>query len=236
MRSTIASILLLATVLSVQAQDSLLLRDYSFVKRSDPWLTSANTSALTRFASTNIAEAELSLTRAKGGQVDYNDSPSVLQADAGVESFFRLSSRAVVFGGISYNNYSGDDMTGSAFLNSISLATPSSLVPYAAQSAQPHLPFDIVEDSLTNPGRKHRDVYHLSGGFGIDVLRGLSLGARLDYTAANYAKYKDLRHKNKLMDLQLAAGLYWPFAQWGSIGANYLYQRTTESLDFSTYG
>ena len=207
-----------------------LARDYDFVKRSDPWLTSPGAAALTRYASANIAAAELAFERAKGGHIDYNDAPSTLQETASVEAFFRLSPTTVVYGAMSYAGHSGDDMTGSAFLPAVVPAE------YATTLSQPHLPFDIVEDSLTNPGRKHRDVYRLSGAFGTDVWHGLALGARMDYTAANYAKYKDLRHKNKLMDMQLSAGIYWPASGWLSMGAAYLYHRNTESLDFSTYG
>ena len=180
-----------------------------------------NAAALTRYTFDNIGVAELSLTKGKGGFVDFSDSPDALSVNASVASFFRLSSRAVVFGSMSYNNFSGDDMAGSAFISR-------------------HLPFDIVEDSLTNTGTKHRDTYHLTGGLGIDIHKGFSLGACLDYTAANYAKYKDLRHKNKLMDLDLTAGFYLPLTLTDSmelsLGANYLYHRTTESLQFSTYG
>lgn len=201
---------------------SLIHRDYGFIKRSDPWLSSVNAAALTRFATASIAEAELSLTRTKGGFVDYHDSPDALQFNASVESFYRLSDRAVLFGSISYDNFAGKDMAGSAFTQLSPLTT--------------HAPFDIVEDSLGNEGDKHRDVYQLTGGFGVDVYHGLSIGTRLDYTAANYAKYKDLRHKNKLMDLQLSVGFYTPLGRWGAVGANYLYHRNTESLQFSTYG
>jgi hypothetical protein len=101
---------------------------------------------------------------------------------------------------------------------------------------QDRLPFDIVEDSLTNMGRKHRDTYHLMGGCGYDIYKGFSIGLKADYTAANYAKYKDLRHKNKLMDLKLTVGLFAPVTSWLNIGADYTYLRRTESVKFDTYG
>ena len=82
-------------------------------------------------------------------------------------------------------------------------------------------PFNLTEDSLTNAGKKHRDTYKLTGGFGVDVYQGISLGARIDYTSANYAKYKDLRHKNKLMDLSVTAGVYAPITAWLNVGADY---------------
>ena len=203
------------------------LTSYDFVKQGDAWLTSMNAAGLTRFSSPDMTQAALSLTHARGGFTDFSESPSVLQADARVESFVRLSPRAVVFGSMSYANFSGRDMGGSAFFP---LATAHS--PMEAS----HHPFDIIEDSLGNEGTKHRDVYSLCGAFGIDLWRGLSAGARLDYTSANMAKYKDLRHKTTLMDLHLTAGLSAPVGSVATLGLNYLYHRTTETLLFSTYG
>jgi len=204
---------------NLDAQPASLESSYRFVKRSDPWLAGRNAAALTRFAHANLAEAEFSLTKAKGGFTDFDGSPDVWQMDARVESFFRLSPKTVCFGAMSYSSFDGKDMAGSAF----------TLFPI-------HRPFDLVEDSLMNTGDKHQDTYRLSGGVGSMVCKGLSIGARFDYTAANYAKYKDLRHQNKLMDLRLTAGVYVPFAPWGALGANYLYHRNTESIDFGTYG
>ena len=199
-------------------QDSLLLRDYTFLKQADPWLTSSNAAALTRFAHQSMAEASLSLNGGKGGFTNYYESPEALQFDGHVESYYRFNPRTVFFGSLSYQNFSGHDMAGSAFI-------------------QPeHRPFDIVEDSLTNLGTKHRDTYRLTGGFGTTVADGLAVGMKIDYTAANYAKYKDLRHQNKLMDLQLSAGIHAPVTPWLSLGANYLYHRNTESITFGTYG
>ena len=214
-------------------QCSQLLRNYQFVKYSDPWLTSRNASGLTRYQSQDIAEAELYLTSEKGGLTDYWQSPSVLQAGANAEAFCRINQHTVVYGQMGYDNFSGRDMTGSAFIN------PT------------RKPFDIVEDSLVNPGTKHRDTYRLAGGVGTTVTDGFAVGLRLDYTAANYAKYKDLRHKNKLMDLVFSAGFTLNSKLSArpkdackartlnsklSFGADYFYHRQTESVTFSIYG
>ena len=206
---------------STHAQDSLLLRNYQFVKQHDPWLTSDNAAGLTHYQSRNIAEAEVSFSMGRGGFVNYNESPKTLSLDASVESFFRISPRTVVYGRMAYDNFTGRSMTGSAFLAN----SHSSFLP----------PFDITEDSLTNEGRKHSDTYTLTGAVGVD-LKVLSLGARVDYTAANYAKYKDLRHKNKLMDLSATAGLTVPVASWLTVGADYRYHRSNESVTFGVYG
>ena len=200
-------------------QTSNLYRNYNSIKLSDAWLTSLNAAALTRYSAGNAAQAELSLTKAKGAFTDFRGSPDVLQGNGTVEAFYRLSKRTVVYGAMSYDNFSGKDMAGSAFIGGYR-----------------NLPFDIIEDSLNNTGTKHRDTYHLTGGFGYSVSNGFSVGARLDYTAANYAKYKDLRHKNKLMDMTFTAGVTMPVSSYVQIGANYHYPPTTESVLFSTYG
>ena len=205
---------------SIAAQDSLLLRDYSFIKQSLPWLTQRNAAVLTRWDNKSIAEAELSFSHASGKLTDISGSPSANDLHAVIESYYRINPRTVAFGAISYDNLSGSDMTGSVFM-------------------QDRLPFDIVEDSLTNAGRKHRDTYHLIGGCGYDIYKGFSIGLKADYTAANYAKYKDLRHKNKLMDLRLTAGILSTFNIHHStfnVGADYTYLRRTESMEFNTYG
>ena len=234
---------ILAVASSCYGQDSLLLRDYRFVKRTDAWLTCQNAAGLTRFDHPSISEAELSLTKSKGGLVDWYQSPDFLQATATVESFTRISQRAVVFGAMTYDNFSGHDMASSAFIstpNSQFSARPKDACKARILNSQfPHLPLDIVEDSLVNTGTKHRDTYQLTGAFGVDVWRHLAAGLRLDYTAANYAKYKDLRHKSKLMDMTFTAGLNSQFSILNSqftVGANYLYRRTTQSLTFSLYG
>lgn len=212
------SFLVCCNLIAAQGQEeSLLLRDYRFVRQSSPWLTQRNAAALTVYQSANIAQAELSASYGGGRLTRFGGAAEVLQASASVESYYRISSRTVAYGAISYDNWTGRDMAGSVFMTD-------------------RMPFDIVEDSLTNNGRKHRDTYHLTGAFGTDLWHGYSVGARLDYTSANYAKYKDLRHKNKLMDLSLTAGVFAPFTPWLQVGADYTYHRQTESMQFRTYG
>ena len=207
----------LSLALHSLAQDSLLLRDYRFVKQRDAWLTSENPASLVRFDSENIAEAEVSLTHQRGGFTNFDASPNVLQVNTSVESFYRVTRRTVLYGGISYKNFSGKEMAGSVFI-------------------QDRMPFDIVEDSLTNTGTKHLDIYQLTGGFGSRVFERIAIGARFDYTAANYAKYKDLRHQNKLMDLKATGSIYAPVADWLNVGTHYQYHRHTESISFSVNG
>ena len=193
-------------------------RDFAFEKDSSLWLSTMNGAGLTRFTGTNITAADVYGQLQRGGFVNYDESPKTTECGASVESFCRLSARTVVYGRMSYDNFTGRDMAGSAFV------------------CPDRRPFDIVEDSVTNLGRKHRDSYNLVGAVGVDLWRGLSVGGRVAYTSANYAKYKDLRHKNLFMNLDVAAGLTLPLGRSVTLGANYFYRRNTESLEFSTYG
>ena len=213
-----AIILSCACALPVHAQDSLLLRDFHYVKSTNAWLTSSNAATLTRMEADNLSEAMAAVTSGHGGLTGFSGSPEDLHAGATAESFTRLTPHTVVYGRMRYDNYSGKRMGGSTFIDCR------------------QLPFDIVEDSLTNLGKKHLDTYQLTGGVGTELWKKLSVGARLDYTAANYAKYKDLRHKNKLMDMTLTVGAWMPIGKVLSLGAYYYYRRTTEGVTYSVYG
>jgi len=199
------------------AADSVLLRNSAYVTDADPWLPDGNAAALTRWRSDNLSWATLRADYGYGGFVNYNESSRELRAGADVSSVYRLSRRTVGYGRISYENAGMHNMTGSAFI------------------APERYPFNIVEDSLTNAGKIHLDTYRLTGALGVDIWQGLSLGGRVDFIAANAAKYKDLRHKNKVMDIDASFALYWPTTRWLSLGANYRYLRHSESVAFSTY-
>lgn len=203
---------------AADAPDSLLLRDYRYVSTQDVWVGAANASGLTRFAAPNIATAQLSVQLSGGSLRNYSDARHVVEWQAGAQALHRLSRSTVVYGAIGYNNFSGSNMTGSVFID------PS------------RKPFDIMEYTADNAGDKHRDTYHLTGAVATDVWRGYAVGVSIDYTSANYAKYKDLRHKNKLMDLNVSGGVYAPVLPWLQLGAHYAYHRNTESLDFSVNG
>ena len=108
-------------------------RDFNLVKQANPWLTSPNAAALTRYNQRNISVAEVRGSVAKGDFVDYSQSSNVVQAGAMVESFFCINARSVVYGRIDYDNFAGKNMLGSVFIN------------------PERKPFDLSEDSLTNP-------------------------------------------------------------------------------------
>ncbi|NDV68503.1 DUF6850 family outer membrane beta-barrel protein [Dysgonomonas sp. 25] len=198
--------------------DSIRWQDFSFIKQSDIRLTGYNAAGMKHLPIDYISSAAINATKQNGDFINYHQSEDNYTLGAQVESFYRLNPQIVFYGKVSYNYFEGKNMGGSAFIN-----------PYDN-------PFDIVEFADTTRGNKELENYHLTGAISADVYKGLTLGAKVDYRAANYAKTKDLRHKNKLMDLQATAGASYPLSKSVEIGANYYYRRTTEELTFKAYG
>jgi hypothetical protein len=124
----------------------------------------------------------------------------------------------VFYGKVHYGNFTGRHMGGSAWIN-----------PY-------DMPFDIVESVDTTRGTKNMERYLLSGALGVNVWRGLSLGGRIDYQAANYAKFRDLRHVNKYSDLVFSVGMRYAFENIAEVGLNYFYRYSAEDIAFKIYG
>lgn len=198
--------------------DSLYVGEYKFYMDSDPWLTSSNAAGLTRFSGKSLSDGRIFADYNSGGFCDYYEAPESVSFGGAVESILRLNKKTVLSGGIIYNHFNGSRMAGSAFIN------------------PDKKPFDIVEYDLSNLGRKERDTYNLYGAVGSALSRTVSSGFRMNYTSANYAKYKDLRHKNSLMDMTISAGLSWKPLQNLTIGTDAIYLRSIEILRFSIYG
>ena len=79
------SLLLLALPLAsanVGASQQHVFRDFNYVKQSQPWLTSTNAAALTRYQKANISLAEVRGSMANGQLVDYWQSANVLRSSA----------------------------------------------------------------------------------------------------------------------------------------------------------
>lgn len=122
----------------------------------------------------------------------------------------------MAYGSITYSNAHGTQMAGSMLYPTEEL-----------------MPFDIFEDSVDNAGSKQSETFRITGAIGWNAFRDVAIGARVDFLAGNYAKHRDLRHSNTLMDLR--AGMNILYRPWG-IGAGFLYRRSTETLRFKTYG
>lgn len=200
------------------AQDTSWLRPDALPLRM-PWLTSENAAGLT------VLPADLRISETGCyGEVFSGDLHNYHEAHDGYRwglkgmSYHPVAERVAVWGEVDYSNFLGRDMTGSYFID------PS------------QAPFNLVEFTPGNAGNKQLETYHLAGAVGADLTRRMSGGLKMDYTAANYAKRKDLRHTNSLMDMTLTAGLNFRLGKRFTFGANYAYRRRNESLLLSMYG
>lgn len=223
-RSIILFIGLLGGVLhsanvAAQVQDSVIgFVDYEYVKNSKAWLSSYNAAGLYALSVKNVSRAQVYGSKGNGKFINYFESDNNYKYGLGAESFYRLDKRMVLYGKIGYEADEGRHMLGSAFIN-----------PYDT-------PFDIVEYNEENAGKKKLERYHLVGALSVDMGKGLTLGGKIDYLAANYAKMKDLRHVNKLMDMSLTLGATYKVNSLLEIGGNYFYRRSTEEMKFTLYG
>lgn len=191
---------------------------YEYVNESNPWLQSYNAAGLRSFALHDISTVRLYLNKQNGRLINYYESDNSYTYGGEVRSFYRLNPKTVFYGSVNYQVFDGLHMGGSAFIN-----------PY-------NNPFDIVEYADSTRGEKKRETYQLSGAFSTDIYRGLTLGAKLDYSASNYAKYKDLRPTNEEMDMTFSLGLSYRFSSLLKAGLNVLYHRRTEEMSFGMYG
>lgn len=183
------------------------------------WLTSENAAGLTAL-SANDKASEVSLYGElfSGDMHNYNEAHDGYRWGLKGVSYYPVSERVAVWGEVNYCNFQGNDMTGSYFID------PS------------QAPFNLIEYTEGNPGDKQLETYHLAGAVGANFSRRFSGGLKMDYTAANYAKRKDLRHTNSLMDMTVTAGLKYRLAERFTLGVNYVYRRRNESLLLSMYG
>ncbi|MCI2082084.1 MAG: hypothetical protein LKK08_04200 [Bacteroidales bacterium] len=193
------------------------LNDFDYVKFSDAWLTSQNASGLGVLPVSDMTYVEVSGTKSNGSFVNYDGSPDSYCGAGRSESFVRLNPKTVLYGRVSYDYFHGKDMGGSAFVN-----------PYFNS-------VNIVEYSDTTRGPKLKETYSLSGGVGCDLTDDLSIGIRADYDAVDYAKTKDLRYVDNLMDMKFTAGAKYRLG-FADIGLNYYYRRRVEYAKFEVEG
>jgi hypothetical protein len=190
----------------------------AYLRQSEAWLGSENAAGLQSLPNVRLSTVEAYLHKGNGGFVNYYESDNSTEAGAVTESYFRLNPRVVCYGKVHYGNFTGRRMGGSAWIN-----------PYDA-------PFDLVESVDTTRGVKNLEQYRLSGALSVNVWRSLSLGGRIDYQAANYAKMRDLRHINKYSSLAFSLGANYAFGRGVELGLNYFYRYSAEDVVFGVYG
>jgi len=192
--------------------------DMDYIRNSDARLSSRNASGLKYLSVSKVSTAKVFLNKSDGSFKNYHQSDDSYDFGATTESLYRLNQKVVLSGGISYHNFSGKNMAGSAFID-----------PYKN-------PFDLVEMNDNNKGTKNLERYQLFGEVSSSLTKKLTIGGKIDYQTANFAKTKDLRHINKLLDMHVSPGLSYTIGSKVEIGANYEYHRRIESVRFRVYG
>lgn len=165
-----------------------------------------------------VSYFEFSAQKQDGKFINASQSDNSFSYGLSAGSYYRLNKQITLYGAVSYTSFTGRHMGGSAFIQS------------------ERAPFNIVEVDDANNGRKRLDSYHLQGKLGYRAMERFHIGAGIDYMAANYAKHKDLRHKNTLMDMQVSVGASYDASSWMTVGVSYDYHRNNEAIEFNTYG
>lgn len=189
------------------------------VEREEVWLRSDNAAGLVTFRGPKrISEASLRAVKVNGELKNYYESGDSFEIGADAETCCRLSDRVVVAGQVGYARFAGRNMGGSYFID------PT------------QTPFNLLEFDAGTAGRKRLETYRLSGAVGVGLTRWLAAGAGFDYVTGNYAKFKDLRHINSLMDMVVRPGVLFRCGPRLSVGASYVYRRRIETLLLQIYG
>ena len=194
-------------------------RDFKLTEQRNVWLASSNAAALTTFGDSTISQATLAYRHDGGKLHTMSEGKREDAYSADVRSYYRLSAKVVAYGSATYNRRYISDAAGSMLMPTLKL-----------------MPFDLVEDTYSNAGDKSMETFGIDGAVGWNVWRNLAIGAHIDYTAGTYAKQRDLRHSNTLMDMHTSLNAFMSLPHNSGIGIGMVYSRRTESMQFKTYG
>lgn len=182
------------------------------------WLWCSNPAGITDFDVEKTAAAEVSALANDGAFHSFSEPETKRVFTARTDAFLRLGAEkeaSVLHGAVSYQRSNHLNQSGSVFLTSS------------------EKPFDLIPLD-TFPSQKKLERYNLMGRFARPC-GAWTLGATIDFTSANYAKLRDLRHTNSYLDLDVAAGAT---RQLGNLllGLSLNYRRQVEGVEFDVYG
>lgn len=192
--------------------------DGDLLLKQNGWTTGRNATGLQYFPVNRFTTADVSLQKGRGGFRNYYESDNSLSAGAQTQAWSRLSSKVLVSGGLSYNNFRGENMTGSVLID-----------PYKNI-------LGMDEYSNANAGTKQLETYEARGAVSAAISSRFNIGGSVNFDAANYAKRKDLRHSNFLTNIDAGLGLGYRAGAVVELGAAYHYIRRIESLKFESFG
>ena len=185
---------------------------YERVLRNNLWNDSENVTGV-RQDSVSCSYAELSGSYEGGEFRDTWQAARGWSAGAATASIRHLENMTLK-GSFAFTQTEGYDMCGSMFIK------PG------------FYPVDVLEFT---PGRKTLQTYAFDGGISYDLGSNWRIGAMMDFEAANIAKRKDLRHSNWRLDMTVAPGFMYHSGDF-AIGANYLFRKTSETIEAEQVG
>lgn len=198
--------LLLCALTRVSAQN------YDTVERHNSWNAGANvTGILTEKTSASYAEWYGNYN--EGAYRNSYEATRTWNTGVIAKSITHLKEYSLI-GAFSFDHTSGKSMNGSMFIH------PGAY------------PVDLLEFT---PGRKDRQTYSFMGGIATNIHPNWRIGGKIDFTSANYAKRKDLRHTNYRLDLQVAPSLMYHSNEL-AIGISYLFGKNSESIKAEVIG
>lgn len=204
--------LLLSLSLLLAALQPLSAQRFEEVMARNGWNESQNRAGL-RGDTLQYSYAEVWGGLQRGGLMNHSSTDEGYTLGVKTESV-RHFKRLSFSGSFSYDHLTGRRMWGSMFSN------PG------------FWPIDIYEYT---PGTKIRERYAFDGALSADLGTAWRVGLDVDFMAGNYAKRKDLRHKNTSLDLAVTPALQWHHEQW-AIGANYRFEKHSERLEAEEIG
>lgn len=180
--------------------------------RRNPWNGGMNAAGV-RQDTVSRSYAEVYLTKENGGWIDHSGSDDSWNAGATTESV-RHFEKVSFFGRFAYDYFDGRNMCGSMF------------------SRPGYYPVDILEFT---PGRKVRETYAFTGGIAAKLGGRWTGGLRADFEAQNYAKRRDLRHKNTSLDFEIAPGVMYRAGRFAA-GATYIFAKNSDKVEAEQIG
>lgn len=182
------------------------------ILRRNPWNAGPHAAGV-RQDSVSRSYAEAYFTKENGGWTDHSGSDDSWNAGAKTESI-RHFGKVSFFGRFAYDYFDGRDMCGSM------LSRPG------------YYPVDILEFT---PGRKVRETYAFTGGAAAQLGHRWTGGLRVDFEAWNYAKRRDLRHKNTALDFEIAPGIMYRAGRFAA-GVAYIFAKNSDKVEAEQIG
>lgn len=182
------------------------------IERRNFWNAGRNAAGL-RADSVTISCAELYARATHGGLRDFSEASEAWSAGAEARTITHLETISMA-GSFAFDHTSGRGMSGSMFIR------PG------------FYPIDVLEFT---PGRKDLQTYAFTGALAADIAPRWRVGAKIGFTAQNYAKRKDLRHANYRLEMSVAPGVMY-HAGVGAAGLAYVYGKNSERISAEQIG